>query len=321
MKKLMVILITGLLYMSCTDSMEVPGDADRNNTEDVSVRLVITIPASTTYARTRGTFATTDHESKISEIQVLVFEEGKYKYRVPGISINNTSSAASFKALLKSSSSPLKLLILANATDAVIANEPSVDDSEDLVKKNINLRFNNITSDFPMYGEYELPGGLEATVINNITGIKMLRSIARVDVKATEVANFKLSGVKAYRANDHLQIIPDETGVVRVTLPSVPAGSTGNVNSVLYPVSAENLNEFSAQLYLPEADSPAPDNRVSQATCIVVEGYYEGSDQPGYYRMDFDPDNVENAFGQVLRNHKYIINKQTDILKMKIKSK
>ena len=308
MKKLMVILITGLLYMSCTDSMEVSGDADRNNTEDVSVRLVITIPASTTYARTRGTFATTDHESKISEIQVLVFEEGKYKYRVPGISINNTSSAASFKALLKSSSSPLKLLILANATDAVIANEPSVDDSEDLVKKNINLRFNNITSDFPMYGEYELPGGLEATVINNITGIKMLRSIARVDVKATEVANFKLSGVKAYRANDHLQIIPDETGVVRVMLPSVPAGSSGNVNSILYPVPAENLNEFSAQLYLPEADSPTPDNRVSQATCIVVEGYYEGSDQPGYYRMDFDPDNVENAFGQVLRNHKYIFN-------------
>ena len=31
-----------------------------------------------------------------------MFEEGKYKYRVPGISINNTSSAASFKALLKS---------------------------------------------------------------------------------------------------------------------------------------------------------------------------------------------------------------------------
>lgn len=96
MKKLMVILITGLLYMSCTDSMEVSGDADRNNTEDVSVRLVITIPASTTYARTRGTFATTDHESKISEIQVLVFEEGKYKYRVPGISINNTSSGHIF---------------------------------------------------------------------------------------------------------------------------------------------------------------------------------------------------------------------------------
>ena len=71
MKKLMVILITGLLYMSCTDSMEVSGDADRNNTEDISVRLVITIPASTTYARTRGTFATTDHESKISEIQEL----------------------------------------------------------------------------------------------------------------------------------------------------------------------------------------------------------------------------------------------------------
>lgn len=27
-----------------------------------------------------------------------------------------------------------------------------------------------------------------------------------------------------------------------------------------------------------------------------------------YYRMDFDPDNKENAFGQILRNHKYIFN-------------
>ena len=94
----MVILINGILYKTCTDRMEVLVDADRNNTEDVSVRLLITRPASTTYAQTRGTYATTDHESKISEIQVLVFEEGKYKYRVPGISINNTSSAASFKA-------------------------------------------------------------------------------------------------------------------------------------------------------------------------------------------------------------------------------
>lgn len=134
------------------------GDADRNNTEDVSVRLVITIPASTTYARTRGTFATTDHESKISEIQVLVFEEGKYKYRVPGISINNTSSAASFKALLKSSSSPLKLLILANATNAVIANEPSVDDSRRFGEKEHQSPVHNITSVSKVW-EYELPGG------------------------------------------------------------------------------------------------------------------------------------------------------------------
>lgn len=47
---------------------------------------------------------------------------------------------------------------------------------------------------------------------------------------------------------------------------------------------------------------------MSDATCIVVEGYYAGSDTPSYYRMDFDSDNERNAFGQVLRNHKYIFN-------------
>ena len=50
----------------------------------------------------------------------------------------------------------------------------------------------------------------------------MLRSIARVDVTATEVTNFTLTGVKAYRANNYLQVIPNETGVSRVTFQVCP---------------------------------------------------------------------------------------------------
>ena len=64
-----------------------------------------------------------------------------------------------------------------------------------------------------MSGEYELPEGLKPTGTGTILGLKMLRSIARVDVTATEVANFRMTGVKAYRANNYLQVIPDETGV------------------------------------------------------------------------------------------------------------
>ena len=47
---------------------------------------------------------------------------------------------------------------------------------------------------------------------------------------------------------------------------------------------------------------------MSSATCIVVGGYYNRNEKLSYYRMDFDPDNKENAFGQILRNHKYIFN-------------
>ena len=95
---------------------------------------------------------------------------------------------------------------------------------------------------------------------------------------------------------------------MKVTTPSVPDGSMANVSSRMFSVSEEDRNEFSAQLYLPEVSSPAEGDRVSSATCIVVGGYYNRNEKLSYYRMDFDPDNKENAFGQILRNHKYIFN-------------
>lgn len=306
MSKLMAILVIIFLCISCTDNAELPVKPDKNEgTENVLIELAVTVPA-VTYTRTRGIVRTIDHETLINEIQILVFEEGKYKYRVPGLSINNTASTITFTALLKSGDIPMKLLILANATDVVVADEPVVGDSEEMIKKKMNRKFDYLTSVFPMSGEYELPEGLKPTGTG--TGLKMLRSIARVDVTATEVANFRMTGVKAYRANNYLQVIPDETGVSKVTFPSVPEGSDRNVDSSIFPVSSENWNNFSARLYLSETWSPEPADQVDKATCIVVEGYYADSNTPSYYRMDFDPDNNHNAFGQVLRNHKYIFN-------------
>ena len=308
MSKLMAILVIISLCISCTDNAELPVKPDKNEgTENVLIELAVTVPA-VTYTRTRGIVRTIDHETLINEIQILVFEEGKYKYRVPGLSINNTASTITFTALLKSGDIPMKLLILANATDVVVADEPVVGDSEEMIKKKMNRKFDYLTSVFPMSGEYELPEGLKPTGTGTILGLKMLRSIARVDVTATEVANFRMTGVKAYRANNYLQVIPDETGVSKVTFPSVPEGSDRNVDSSIFPVSSENWNNFSARLYLSETWSPEPEDQVDKATCIVVEGYYADSNTPSYYRMDFDPDNNHNAFGQVLRNHKYIFN-------------
>ncbi|MBD9167416.1 MAG: DUF4906 domain-containing protein [Parabacteroides johnsonii] len=305
MRQFISILIISLLFISCNDETEIPAG---NDVDDIKMRLVITIPPSTVYSATKAAIGQPIHESLVSEIQVLVFEDQKYRYRVPGISISSNTAQTTFTAHLKSTGSPVELLILANANEAVVSNEPSLDDSEDVVKRKINREFDNLVSNFPMYGVYKFPAGLSATQKQEITGIKMLRSIARVDVMATEVSNFKLAEVKAYRANNFLQVIPNEIGVMKVTIPSVPDGSAANVNSRMFPVAEEDLNEFSAQLYLPETSSPAESNRISGATCVVVGGYYNGSDKLSYYRMDFDPDNKDNSFGQILRNHKYIFN-------------
>lgn len=305
MRKFISILIVSLFFISCNDETGIPAG---NDVDDIKVRLVLTIPSSSIFPVTKAAIDQPVHESLVSEIQVLVFEDQKYRYRVPGISINSNIAQTTFTALLKSTDSPVELLILANANDAVVSNEPSLDDSEDVVKKKINRKFDNMVSNFPMYGEYKLPAGLSATGKQEITGIKMLRSIARVDVIATEVTNFRLAEVKAYRANNSLQVIPNEIGSMKATIPSVPDGSAANVNSPVFRVLEEDLNEFSAQLYLPETSSPAESDRIGSATCVIVGGYYNGSDKMSYYRMDFDPDNKENSFGQILRNHKYIFN-------------
>lgn len=304
----MYILMPVLFWASCSDNNMTPGDAGMHNEEDVQVKLTIRTPASASYVRTRGVLSATDHESIINEIQVLVFEEGVYKYRVTGVSINSSTNSTTFTAKLKSSELPSKLFVLANSTDAVTANEPSAGDTEDVVKKKINREFGNITTLFPMHGEYSLPQGISTITVHNITEIKMTRALARIDVQATEVTNFKLTGVKAYRANNLIQVISNETGDTEILVPSVPAGSSRNVNSPMYAVTDEDMGVFSAQLYLPETDSPAESEQISGATCIVIEGYYNLSAKPTYYRIDFDPDNKATAFGQVLRNHKYIFN-------------
>lgn len=308
MNRLITILITGLLWVSCSDNTETPAETGTQDAKEIQVKLTIRVPASVRHVKTRGVVSETNHESLINEIQILVFEEGKYKYRVAGTSISSNANNATFTAKLKTSEIPSKLVVLANSTDAVTANEPTVNDTEDIVKRKIIREFDNITTLFPMSGSYDLPQGLDPAKINNITDIKMIRSVARVDVKATEVTNFKLTGVKAYRANSHMQITTNETGTGEITTASVPAVSKRNVNSQMFPVADEDLNEFAAKLYLPETDSPAESEQVSGATCIVVEGYYNGSTKPTYYRIDFDPDNKGTAFGEVIRNHRYVFN-------------
>lgn len=52
-----------------------------------------------------------------------------------------------------------------------------------------------------------------------------------------------------------------------------------------------------------ETDAAA---QLSDATCIVVGGYYDGASELSYYRIDFNPGVEGHPFGQVLRNHKYV---------------
>ena len=287
-------------FTSCTDRLE-EMEEQYTGENEVWVRLIVSRPYSGKEVRSK---AGNDRETEIDEIQLLVFEEGGYKDRVPGISITNSGTTTSFSARLLATDKTLDLYIVANATAAVLANEPQVGDTENEVRTKLQLGFplgGNFTT-LPMSGHYRLVSGLDANYRQEISGVSMLRAVARVDVLVGGITNFELTSIQAYRVNSRIQLIANQDLPV-VTAPSIPVNSRMEVNT---PVSAVSGNQAVSGLYLSESVSPAESERVNGATCVVVGGKYAGSGEVTYYRIDFDPDDTQGSFGQILRNHRYV---------------
>lgn len=295
-----LVLVIWMGLISCTDKMEEQDDYS-NGRDEVFVRLVVSRPDSKVYT---GGETINEVETTIKEIQLLVFEEGVYKYRVPGISITNFGTTTSFSARLLASDKMLDLYIVANATASVLANEPVINESEPEVRAKLQVIFSGSGSFsfLPMFGRYNLASGLQANQQQEITGISMLRAVARIDVLVANVPGFELTSVQAYRANERIQLISNQK-VSTVTEPSIPVNSQTNVNTTAISVSG---NQAVAELYLPESAAVEEAAQVTGATCIVVGGKYGGSEEVTYYRIDFNPDQTRGNFGQILRNHCYI---------------
>ena len=272
-------------FTSCTDRLE-EVEEQYTGENEVWVRLIVSRPYSGKEVRSK---AGNDRETEIDEFQLLDIEEGGYKYLVPGISITNSGTTTSFSARLLATDKTLDLYIVANATAAVLANEPQVGDTENEVRTKLQLGFplgGNFTT-LPMSGHYRLVSGLDANYRQEISGVSMLRAVARVDVLVGGITNFELTSIQAYRVNSRIQLIANQDLPV-VTAPSIPVNSRMEVNT---PVSAVSGNQAVSGLYLSESVSPAE---------------YAGSGEVTYYRIDFDPDDTQGSFGQILRNHRYV---------------
>ncbi len=140
----------------------------------------------------------------------------------------------------------------------------------------------------------------------------MLRAVARVDVEkdlAADSRPLRIESVRVYRANDKIQIAPDEAvdeESPRVAAPSVFAGAVKSQTPIVTTAGEPDPVSI-AGIYLPEADGETdPSAQLTEATCIVVGGYYDGGSSPTYYRIDFNPGLEGHPFGQILRNYRYV---------------
>lgn len=178
---------------------------------------------------------------------------------------------------------------------------PSPGNSEDEVKANMGTTFTGILENLPMYGEITIKEGLHTNEDNNFN-VKMLRSVARIDIEKSLNAisrPFVIESVRVYRPNNKLQIAPqeaiDEVNPI-VTKPSIFTHAQKSTTPINVEIKEDDPTSITG-IYVSEANSESdPEAQLTEATCIVVGGYYDGQTKPTYYRIDFNPGYAEHPF-------------------------
>lgn len=301
---LLLLFIIGIVQLeSCSREQN---NGNFSETDDDKIRISIKIPTGK-IPSTILKSGQIENESKINEIQVLVFENGLYRYKVRGEAITQTDNNASFLARLRSNSVPTTIYLIANNNAFINANEPAENTPIDNVKTLFNLEYSTtgVGGNAALWGSFTFENGIKST-FDTTEPIHLLRAVARADVQIEATAsNFTLETVQVFRAANSIQIIPNSiTPKLAVTAPSIPDGTLFAINT--NPVNASSETFSTAQIYVPESPAPAPTDIVSNSTCIVIGGRYNNSSSTRYYRLDFEPDIDGHPFGQVLRNHRYI---------------
>lgn len=300
-----------LLVCSCTKESDLRPHAD-----EAKVILSIRTPKSVTASQPSQSVQT-PAETSVDEVHVLVFHDagasGNYTfaYLVRGSRVvQQPDGSSKFEALLRTTDTPLKLVIVANSGTLFQTYTPGVGQDEASVRASLEMAFpqEGLTDGLPMYGHTSLPG-IDAGQ-TNVVGVTVLRAVARVDVVTRLNAGspaFELRDVRIYRANDRLRLIPDgigESDAPSVTAPTVPASAEPLSQPLLK--TAQEPTDSIGGLYLPES-LPAQDaqQRRTEATTVVVGGLFEGDTEVSYYRVDFNSGTEGHPFGQVLRNYLY----------------
>lgn len=302
-------------YHSCMDE-ELVSPSDGEAGSGIEAVLLININMPETSIPASFTRTQTANEYEVSEVEVLVFnytgDAYVFDYNVKGEDLAKGDEAKTqFKALLVSTEEPLKLYVLANVAESLQETHLLVGMTEAQVRELIVAGFTRegMEDNLPMFGEYDFPDGLSSTVQQTVT-VDVLRAVARVDVLLDlegGSGEFALEEVYAFRVNNLIQVIPDEsatTGDLKVHAPSVPSGAALLDNYVFNrnPVVDDSIG----QLYLPESTGIENDSeKLLGKTTIVIGGRFRGSSTTTYYRVDFDSGVAGHPFGQILRNHRY----------------
>lgn len=324
------------IIAACTDN-EIYDSSD--NGTGSSIKIILNIPVDN--GKTRGLIYGSnedpiDGESVIKDVYALAFEKSSGKYLGKLQSYMSDGSLISKIDVNEIGLNELTIVVLTNLESLENGNE-LISQINALTKGNIiktevlkSLKY-TFTSKWvladrplPMWGETDVTPIKESTAVGTIN---LYRSISKINVvvnngsgrQENDIDVFKLKSVRVYYARTsglagslHAPVANEEGGSNTIINPSIPEGvdyfpryDNELENNLLFEEETEGGSyAIENKIYVPESDQ----TNTEEPMCLVVGGYYMGSTQETYYRVDFKQGNKGTEFYNAIRNHIYTFN-------------
>lgn len=325
------------IIAACTDS-EIYDSPDNGTAS--SIKIILNIPVDN--GKTRGLIYGPDEdpidgESVIKDVHALAFDKSSGKY------LGKLQSYMSDGSLI--SKIEVNEIGLNELTIVVLTNLGSLENGNELISQINALAKDKITKTevlkslkytftsqwvltdrpLPMWGETDVTPIKESTAIETIN---LYRSISKINVVVNNgngrtdengIEVFKLKSVRVYYARTsgltgslHAPVVNEEGGSNTIIHPSIPEGvdyfprhDKEQENNLLFEEKTEGGSyAIENKIYVPESDQ----TNTEEPMCLVVGGYYMGSTQETYYRVDFKQGNKGTEFYNAIRNHIYTFN-------------
>ncbi|MCD8101501.1 MAG: FimB/Mfa2 family fimbrial subunit [Alistipes sp.] len=312
-----ILFAAALAMAGCIKEEALPG-AGTGGTDHTLVQFSIRVPGSTVPA-TRS--ISDDTEKKVESVEILAFDGDDFLYHKPvnGSEIGNDGI---FTVTLPLSDTEVRFMVLVNATDILQSaygiGEITTTDDYDAIRKNLVLNSSaawkadgDDPGDYdplPMWGEQSF----KVTVGMSGQSVTLVRMHARINV-FSKVKEFELKEVWLYNPMEEGYLVPDpgwlDAGKTVVDNPSIgPLWQRSNGRNK-YPVVkiSDEEQKCANEIYTFEAFSG--DGTDTDNTFLVIGGYYNGSTDLTYFRLDIaNPKKTDPTLFEyipLLRNHTY----------------
>lgn len=332
---ILAVIFFQIQFVSCMDEQLVDGSSESDMT---SLKIVLDIPVEN--AQSRGLVhgpdeGASEKESEINDIYAIAFDSDNRcvdKFRTSYSSGSGTLSATIDLAKTEADK-PLTVMVLTNlknlenGSDLVSALNNLEGKTKEQVLKELEYTFSkawNITErQLPMWGETSITP-IKNKIVNG--SVKLYRAVSKINVTVNKGQGvqtndgtdiFKLKSVRVYYARTsglagslHAPVDNEEGGSPTIVTPSMPKGVSYmprykdndgvTSNGILFENTSSNDYALENQIYVPEVEQPG-----EQPMCLVVGGYYLGSSEETFYRVDFKAGNKGDTYYDALRNHIY----------------